>query len=228
MGKKILISLFYCRMAFGATFFMPDSDTALLIELVTTTISQLNELENLVTNAEKLTGTIQKYNEVTIDHWYRAQRVAYLAESLSTLSTTKIKNLGQLNQAIRELKYNILELEDLMLEYGILKKESQNIAQASVEDDQEIQKEGKLAEIQIQRAHQVKTPGNLQKVNTQTNAYANKHLVDLKNKSNQQIRIFARRNEVIAIEKERKIQKEIEKRNFYGITRSTSNPSTGH
>ena len=41
-----------------------SSDTALLVELVTTTASQLNELEKLVSNAEKYTEKLQKYNEL--------------------------------------------------------------------------------------------------------------------------------------------------------------------
>ena len=60
-----------------------SSDTALLVELVTTTASQLNELEKLVTNAEKYTEKMQKYNELTQDEYFRAERVLYLAESLA-------------------------------------------------------------------------------------------------------------------------------------------------
>ena len=43
---------FMTRPASASTFFAPDSDTALLFNLVSNTASQLNELEKLVSNAE--------------------------------------------------------------------------------------------------------------------------------------------------------------------------------
>ena len=204
-------------MGQSSTLFAPDSDTALLVELVTTTASQLNELELLVSNAQKLTGKVQKYNEIVIDHWYRAQRIAFLVEDLSTLSSTKIKNLRELNNSIRELKHNIGELEDLMVEYAILKVESNNIAKAATKDDLKIIKEKILADLQIKRAHKVTTLGNVQKVNAQINAYANKHLVDLKNKSNQQIKLISGQNEMMAKERERAARQELLKQEFYQL-----------
>ena len=219
MVRKIIILSFLVKMSSSSSLFVPDSDTALLIELVTTTVSQLNELERLVSNAQKLTGSMQKYNEIVIDHWYRAQRIAFLVEDMSTLSSTKIRNLSGLNNSIRELKHNLSGLEDLMVEYGILKIQSQNSSKAADKDDLKIIKEKMLAELQIKRAHEVKTVGNVQKINAQINAYSNKHLVDLKNKSNQQIKLISRQNEIMAGEKERKAKKELLKREFYLLRR---------
>ena len=45
-------------------------DTALLVELVTTTASQLNEMEKLVSNSEKYTRQMQKYNELFEDEYF--------------------------------------------------------------------------------------------------------------------------------------------------------------
>ena len=50
---KIFISL-WINLSLASTLFAPDGDTALLIELVTTTASQLNELELLVSNTQNL------------------------------------------------------------------------------------------------------------------------------------------------------------------------------
>ena len=219
MVRKIIILSFLVKLSSSSSLFVPDSDTVLLIELVTTTVSQLNELERLVSNAQKLTGSMQKYNEIVIDHWYRAQRIAFLVEDMSTLSSTKIKNLSGLNNSIRELKNNLAGLEDLMVEYGVLKVQSQNISKAADKDDLKIIKEKMLAELQIKRAHKVKTVGNVQKINAQINAYSSKHLVDLKNKSNQQIKLISRQNEIMARAKERKAKKELLKREFYRLHR---------
>ncbi|MCY4644380.1 MAG: hypothetical protein OXB88_07155 [Bacteriovoracales bacterium] len=225
MAKFLLILIFILpvRIGVGSSFFAPDSDTALLIELATTTAAQLNELERLVTNAQKLTGSIQKYNEIVVDHWYRAQRIAFLVEDLSTLKSTKIKNLGELNRSLRNLKHGLTELEDLMVRYGVLRVQNQNISKALDKDDLKIIKEKMLAELQIKRAHKVTTVGNVQKVNAQINAYSNKHLVDLKNKANQQTKLLSIQNEIRALERERAAKKELLRREFYRMERTKKN-----
>lgn len=197
---------------------MPDSDTALLFELVTTTISQLNELEQLVSNAEKLTGDLQKYNELAVDHWYRAKRIAYLVEDFQTLGDTKIKNLGELNQAVRELKYNIEELESMLLEYGLIKYQSNAIAKSAEKDDSQIKRDIEFANLQIERIHNVDTVGNAQKINAQINAYANRNLIDIKNKSNQSVKLMAEQNKILASKAEMDTKNEIEKKKYYNLS----------
>ena len=109
-------------IAFGLVFCVNvhsqiiSSDTALLVELVTTTASQLNELEKLVSNAEKYTEKMQHYNELFQDEYFRAERILYLAESLA--SKKEINDLGELNSAIRELKYSILDMKELLRDYA--------------------------------------------------------------------------------------------------------------
>ena len=217
MARIFIATLLTAKVGIGSTMFAPDSDTALLVELLTTTAAQLNELEQLVTNAEKLTGRIQKYNEVVVDHWYRAQRIAFIVDDLKTLSSTKIKNLGDLNSSIRQLKNNIQELEDIIIKYGLIQLESQKVSKAANHNDLQIIKEKMLADIQITRAHKVETVGNIHKVNAQINAYSNKHLTDLKNMSNQQIKLLSIQNEIMAREKEQEAKKELLRREYYNI-----------
>ena len=117
--KNFLLLIFLINAQFAlraSSIFVPDSDTALLAELVFTTVEQLHELERLITESEKLTGKIQKYNEIAIDHWYRAQRVAYLVEDIRGLGNSKVKNLGELNNLIRIIKDQIREFKDVMHE----------------------------------------------------------------------------------------------------------------
>ncbi|MFZ4715513.1 MAG: hypothetical protein ACOYL6_17450 [Bacteriovoracaceae bacterium] len=101
------------------TFALVGEDTALMIELVTTTSSQLNELEKLVSNAEKYTAKMERYNELFQDHYLRAQRVEYLALELS--SKKEMNDLGTLNSLIRDLKYSMEELRERMKEYAEIK-----------------------------------------------------------------------------------------------------------
>src|SRR5690606_3862998 len=90
---------------------MFGEETAVLIEIASTTASQLNELEQLVSNAETYTKKMQEYNELMMDHYWRAERILFVAESLA--AKKEAKDLGELNWAIRELKYSMAELKSL-------------------------------------------------------------------------------------------------------------------
>lgn len=104
-----------CSNAFIST------DTALMLELVTTTATQLNELERLVTTTEKYTAKVQRYNEIAQDKYFHAQRVHFLAESLA--AEKRVENLGEFNAAVRDLKYSIEEMGELLKEYKIIQAE---------------------------------------------------------------------------------------------------------
>ncbi len=110
--KFILLLLLFSFRAF-AIF---GEDTALMIQLVTTTASQLNELEKLVTNAEKYTNRLQEYNTLIQDEYFKAERISYLAQELA--AKKEVEDLGELNYAIRELKYSMGELQGLMRSYA--------------------------------------------------------------------------------------------------------------
>ncbi|MBY0416090.1 MAG: hypothetical protein K2Q18_18100, partial [Bdellovibrionales bacterium] len=101
----------------ASTFFAPDSDTALLFELVTNTAGQLNELEKLLTNAEKYTELMEKYNQIARDQYFRAERIHYIAQNYVDLSKSNPKDLESLNSAIRSLRSETESLKGLISEY---------------------------------------------------------------------------------------------------------------
>jgi hypothetical protein len=95
MKNSMKFVFILCLLFPLSSFAIVGEETAIMIQLVTTTASQLNELEKLVTNAEKYTQKIQQYNELTQDQYFRAERVLYLAEELS--AKKEVANLGDLN-----------------------------------------------------------------------------------------------------------------------------------
>lgn len=216
--RKILAIIFISSCAYSSTFFAPDSDTALLVELVTTTVSQLNELERLVSNTEKYTQKMQEYNELVQDHYYRALRVQYLVEDLSMMGDQKIKDLGVLNQAIRTFKYNMEDFRELMFEYGIRVKKDESLQRVSFNDESQIKRDNKLADIQIKRASEIRSVKGATRLNVQTNTLANKNLVGIKNKTNQLVHLKAESNQMLMEEKGQKLMQEKHKRDFYKFT----------
>jgi hypothetical protein len=96
-------------------------ESAMMIQLITNTAQQINELERLVSNTENILKDFREYSELTEDHYFRAERVLYLAEELA--AKKEVQNLGELNGAIRELKYNMSDLKELMQKYSNIKED---------------------------------------------------------------------------------------------------------
>ncbi len=191
-----------------------SSDTALLVELVTTTASQLNELEKLVNNAEKYTARMQKYNELFQDEYFRAERVLYLAESVA--AKKEVANLGELNWAIRELKYSMEEMRELMKEYSLIKKEEKRTkAQVEIEKELNARKE-RVAQSQVKKAIDAKTTGRATQLTAQNTAMIYESNVNMHNTQLEILEKVATTNRLLAEQLEQKRLEQMEKEQSYG------------
>lgn len=192
-----------------------SSDTALLVELVTTTASQLNELEKLVSNAEKYTAKMQKYNELFQDEYFRAERVLYIAESLA--AKKEVANLGDLNWAIRELKYSMAEMKELMREYAIIKSdEKKTKAQVKLQKKVNAHKE-KIANSQVDKSIKAKTTGRATQLTAQNTAMIYEQNVDMHNTQLEILEKLSTSNRLMAEQLEEDRLKQIEKEKSYGV-----------
>lgn len=194
-----------------------SSDTALLVELVTTTASQLNELEKLVSNAEKHTAKMQKYNELFQDEYFRAERVLYIAESLA--AKKEVANLGDLNWAIRELKYSMAEMKELMREYAIIKNDEKTTkAQVKAQKKVNARKE-KIAKSQVDKSIKAKTTGRATQLTAQNTAMIYEQNVDMHNTQLEILEKISVNNRLIAEQLEEKRLEQIEKEKAYGVSK---------
>ena len=170
--------LIFNKNAQASTLFAPDSDTALLFELVSNTASQINELEKLVSNAEKYTGMMEKYNQIARDQYFRAERINYIAENYIQLSKSNPKDLEALNSAIRNLKSETESLKSLIDEYR--KDEAKNeieesaIANKIKTSNRELQ----FANFQVLKSGDVHSTNEAQKVMAQNSALTYKAQVE--------------------------------------------------
>ena len=190
-------------------------DTALMVELVTTTASQLNELEKLVSNAEKYTEKMQKYNELFQDEYFKAERVLYIAESLA--AKKEIANLGDLNWAIRELKYSMSELQELMREYAEIKSD-----ETKTREEVRIQKKlnehnVKIAKQQVEKSIDAKTTGRATQLTAQNTAMIYESNVEMHNTQLEILKRVSTTNRLLAEQMEEKRLEEIQKQKSYNI-----------
>ena len=164
--RKLLI-VFLSLISFRS-FAIIGADTALMVQLVTNTANQINELEKLVTNTEKYTKKMREYNELAEDNYFRGERVLYLAESLA--AKNEVKNLGELNGAIRELKYNMSDLKELMQKYSEIKSDEKKtdvyVAQNKKLNDHSL----KRAEVQVASSIKATNTGRATQLTAQNTA----------------------------------------------------------
>ncbi|MEK6624668.1 MAG: hypothetical protein AABY86_06860 [Bdellovibrionota bacterium] len=195
-----------------------SSDTALLVELVTTTASQLNELEKLVSNAEKYTAKMQHYNELFQDEYFRAERILYIAESLA--SKKEINDLGELNSAIRELKYSMTEMKELMREYAKIKGDEKT-TKAQVKSEKKVnQKKERMAQGQVEKSIAARTTGLATQLTAQNTALLYESNVDMHKTQLEILEKVSTTNRLLAEEMEEKRLEQIEKEQSYNLNRS--------
>jgi hypothetical protein len=175
-----LVTLFFAlsNRTYASTLFAPDSDTALLFEIVTNTASQLNELEKLVTNAEKYTGLMEKYNQIARDQYFRAERIHYIAQNYVDLSKRDPKDLDGLNSAIRALKSETESLKAMISEYR--QDEARNEFQENIlgERTRKANVELGFANQQVTRAGNISSTAEAQKMIAQNTSLSYKAQVE--------------------------------------------------
>ncbi|MGZ3789733.1 MAG: hypothetical protein ACXVLQ_14485 [Bacteriovorax sp.] len=166
------------KNAQASTLFAPDSDTALLVNLVTNTASQVNELEKLVSNAEKYTGMMEKYNQIARDQYFRAERIHYIAQNYVELSKRDPKDLEGLNSAIRALKSETESLKAMISEYRSDEAKNEVTENALGEKIQRSNQELGFANNQVLRSGGVNSTNEAQKMMAQNTALSYKAQVE--------------------------------------------------
>ena len=213
MKSKLLASTIALSLSFPLNASMFGEETAVLIEIASTTATQLNELEQLVSNTQKYTKKMQEYNELMMDHYWRAERILFVAESLA--AKKEAKNLGDLNWAIRELKYSMKELKELMHEYKVIKNDEDR-TKFQVKKQMKInEKKTKVAAHQVKSAKDASTTGRATQVTAQNTALLYEQNIDMHNTQLEILEKLSTANRLQAEKLEQKRFEQIQKQKFY-------------
>ncbi len=214
MKNPVNLILILCLLFPLSSFAIIGEETAMMVQLVTTTASQLNELEKLVTNAEKYTQKMQQYNELVQDQYFRAERVLYLAEELSTKK--EVTNLGDLNVAIRDLKYNMVDLKELMKNYAEIKSDEKKTI-VYVEQNKKLNEmKKKRADIQVTHSIEAKNAGRANQLTAQNTALIYENQLKQSEIQLELLKTQKTANRLKAEELEDKRLDEMERLRFYG------------
>jgi hypothetical protein len=96
-----------CWQVSGSTFFIPDSDTASLIALVSNTASTVSNTMKILEVAKKTSEQIDKYNFIAMRRYYIARRIEQHARDIVEASQMKPESLRELNSVMLRLKLNL-------------------------------------------------------------------------------------------------------------------------
>lgn len=210
MKKTVLIFLFLVSVKANSII---GEESAMMIQLVTNTANQINELERLVSNTEKYTQRLREYSELTEDHYFRAERVLYLAEELA--AKKEVQNLGQLNGAIRELKYNMSDLKELMQKYANI-KEDEKRTEHYVDLNKKLNSEkAKRAEKQVTNSINARNVGRANQLTAQNTAMILENQVKMHEVQLEMLKAQKTANRLKAEELEDKRLDEINRLKFY-------------
>lgn len=213
MKNLILFSTFL--FSFNS-FAIVGADTAMMIQLVTNTANQINELERLVSNTEKYTQKMREYSELVEDNYFRAERTLYLAEELA--AKKDVQNLGELNGAIRELKYNMSELKEMMQRYANIKQDEKR-TETYVEVNKKLnEQQVKRAEKQVANSISAKNTGRASQLTAQNTALLLENQVKMQQIQLEMLKTQKMANRLKAEELEDKRLEEINRNKFYNKT----------
>lgn len=213
MKKLILFSTIL--FSFNS-FAIVGTDTAMMIQLVTNTANQINELERLVSNTEKYTQKMREYSELVEDNYFRAERTLYLAEELA--AKKDVQNLGELNGAIRELKYNMSELKEMMQRYANIKQDEKR-TETYVEVNKKLnEQQVKRAEKQVANSISAKNTGRANQLTAQNTALLLENQVKMQQIQLEMLKTQKMANRLKAEELEDKRLEEINRNKFYNKT----------
>ncbi len=95
----------------ASTLFLPDSDTASLLMLVSNTASTVSNTFKILEVAKKTSEQIDKYNFIAMRRYFIARRIEQHVLDIAQTKKMRPKNLQELNQVMLRLKHNLQGLK---------------------------------------------------------------------------------------------------------------------
>lgn len=109
--RLILAGLLIANSSRGSTLFMPDSDSAALVMLVSNTASTVSNTLKILEVAKKTSEQIDKYNFIAMRRFFIARRIEQHARDIVETNKMHPRGLAELNQVLLRLKLNLQGLK---------------------------------------------------------------------------------------------------------------------
>lgn len=95
----------------ASSLFLPDSDTAALVMLVSNTASTVTNTMKILEVAKKASDQVDKFNFIAMRRFFIARRIEQHVQDLIATKKMKPKGLAEINQVLLHLKINLQGLK---------------------------------------------------------------------------------------------------------------------
>ena len=95
----------------ASSLFLPDSDTAALVMLVSNTASTVTNTLKILEVAKKTSDQVDKYNFIAMRRFFMARRIEQHVQDLLATKKMKPRGLAEINQVLLHLKINLQGLK---------------------------------------------------------------------------------------------------------------------
>ncbi len=108
---KALIAAIVFKSTLSSSFFLPDSDTAALIALVSNTASTVTNTLKILDVAKKTSDQIDKYNFLAMRRYFIARRIEQHTRDIVAATKMSPDGLREINHVMHNLKMNLKGLK---------------------------------------------------------------------------------------------------------------------
>jgi len=201
--------------AYSSSWFIPDSDTGLLISLVSNTAQQLTRLEQLVTETDKHTKLFRESVELIEERYEVVDQLQSMAQNYARISTSRPEDLASVNDAIEDLKNQKERLVEIIKEARKADFESKQIRDDNKLVEKVVVSDGRVARKQIMKSFGSGKlfSKNMDRVNAQNTGLILKETISLNGAVNSTNGLLATQNNLSKIQVDQIISEKISREN---------------
>jgi hypothetical protein len=198
-----LISSFFCiSNSYSSSLFLPDSDTGLLLSLVSNTAQQLTRLEKLVTETDKHTKLFRESVELVEERYEVVEQLDAMTANYARVANSRPEDLSDLNNAIEDLRDQKERLREIIKVSRLASNESTQVKIDSKNVDIRVNSDNNVAKKQIAKSFGTGKgfSRNMDRVNAQNTALILKESVSLNGGVNTTNGLLATQNNLSKIQ----------------------------
>ena len=201
----------------ASSLLIPDSDTGLLLSLVTNTAQQLTRLEQLVSETDKHTKLFRESVELVEERYEVVDQLNSMAFNYARLASSKPSDLAEVNDAIENLQDQKERLKELIKKSRQAQIESDQVKSENKNVERVVSSDSLTAKKQIEKSFGSgkNFSRNMDRVNAQNTSLLLKESVSLNGAVNTTNGLLATQNTLSKIQVDQILSENLSKNNAF-------------
>jgi hypothetical protein len=212
-----LLSTSIISSAQASSFFMPDSDTGLLLTLASNTAQQLTRLEQLISETDKHTKLFRETVEMVEERYEVVDQLNSIAANYAQLGSVQPESLTDINDAIESLQDQRERLREIIKKSKYAERESEQVKQENKVVERIVNSDNQTAKNQIAKSFGSGKgfSRNMERVNAQNTSLLLKETVALNGSVNTTNGLLATQNNLTKMQVDQMITENLSKENAF-------------